>query len=147
MIRMIGLWVLLASASACISLLPSPSLAGDFDGSKPLICTAISVNECIEGEGCKSVAPEEVNLPRYLWLDAAKKSIQDRKSGEGRKSVIESVKRVDGKLILQGAEDGRPDVRDGFGWTIAIMEESGQMVMTASGDMVAISVFGACTPY
>ena len=35
----------------------------------------------------------------------------------GRKSSIESVKRVDGKLILQGAEEGRQDVRDGFGWT------------------------------
>jgi len=57
------------------------------------------------------------------------------------------VKRVDGKLILQGAEEGRPDVRDGFGWTIAIMEDSGQMVLSASGDMVAISAFGACTSY
>jgi hypothetical protein len=57
------------------------------------------------------------------------------------------VKRVDGKLILQGAEEGRPDVRDGFGWTIAIMEDSGHMVLSASGDMVAISAFGACTSY
>jgi hypothetical protein len=83
----------------------------------------------------------------YLWVDVAKKSIQDKKSGEGRKTPIESVKRVDGKLILQGAEEGRPDVRDGFGWTVAIMEDSGQMVMTASGDMVAISAFGVCTSY
>lgn len=147
MIRMIGLWALLASASACILIWPSPSLAGDFDGSKPLLCTAITVNECVESEGCKAVAPEEVNLPRHLWLDPAKKSIQDRKSGEGRKSAIESVKRIDGKLILQGAEDGRPDVRDGFGWTIAIMEDTGRMVLTASGDLVGNVAFGVCTPY
>jgi hypothetical protein len=57
------------------------------------------------------------------------------------------VKRVDGKLILQGAEEGRPDVRDGFGWTVAIMEDSGQMVLSASGDLVAISAFGVCTSY
>jgi hypothetical protein len=91
--------------------------------------------------------PGDVNLPRYLWVDVAKKSIQDKKAEEGRKSRIESVKRVDGKLILQGAEEGRPDVRDGFGWTVAIMEDSGQMVLSASGDMVAISAFGVCTSY
>jgi hypothetical protein len=147
MIRMIGLWAILVSASACVSILPSPSVAGDFDGSKPLVCTVITVNECLEGEGCKAVAPEDVNLPRHLWVDVAKKTIHDKKAGDGRKSPIEAVKRVDGKLILQGAEEGRPDVRDGFGWTIAIMEDSGQMVMTASGDMVAIAAFGACTSY
>jgi hypothetical protein len=38
-------------------------------------------------------------------------------------------------------------VRDGFGWTVAIMEDGGQMVLSASGDMVAISAFGACTSY
>jgi hypothetical protein len=147
MIRMIGLWAILVSASACVSILPSPSVAGDFDGSKPLVCTVITVNECLEGEGCMAVAPEDVNLPRYLWVDVAKKSIQDKKAGDGRKSPIESVKRVDGKLVLQGAEEGRPDVRDGFGWTVAIIEDSGQMVLSASGDMVAISAFGACTSY
>jgi hypothetical protein len=93
------------------------------------------------------VLPGDVNLPLYLWVDVAKKSIQDKKAGAGRKTPIESVKRVDGKLILQGAEEGRPDVRDGFGWTVAIMEDSGQMVLSASGDMVAISAFGACTSY
>ena len=147
MIRMVALSALLLAAFAVVSIFPSASVAADFDGSKPLVCTVITVNECLEGEGCKAVAPEDVNLPRHLWVDAAKKSIQDRKSGEGRKSPIESVKRVDGKLILQGAEEGRAEVRDGFGWTIAIMEDSGQMVMTASGDMVAISAFGACTSY
>jgi hypothetical protein len=147
MIRMIGLWAILVSASACVSILPSPSVAGDFDGSKPLVCTVITVNECLEGEGCMAVAPEDVNLPRHLWVDVAKKTIQDKKAGDGRKSPIESVKRVDGKLILQGAEEGRADVRDGFGWTIAIMEDSGQMMLSASGDMVAISAFGVCTSY
>jgi hypothetical protein len=127
--------------------LPSPSVAADFDGSKPLVCTVITVNECLESEGCMAVAPEDVYLPRYLWVDVGKKFIQDKKAGEGRKSRIESVKRVDGKLILQGAEEGRPDVRDGFGWTVAIMEDSGQMVLSASGDMVAISAFGVCTTY
>ena len=147
MIRMVGLFALLLCASACVSVWPSPSVAADFDGSKPLVCTVITVSECLAGGECQTVLPGDVNLPQYLWVDVAKKSIQDKKAGEGRKSPIESVKRVDGKLILQGAEEGRPDVRDGFGWTVAIMEDSGQMVLSASGDMVAISAFGACTSY
>ncbi len=54
---------------------------------------------------------------------------------------------VDGKLILQGAEDGYQSVRDGLGWTIAIAEDTGRVVMTASGDQVAFVVFGACLPF
>jgi hypothetical protein len=128
--------------------MPLLAVAGDFDGSKPLVCTVIEATECIMGEGCKAVAPEEINLPRYLWVNVGQKMIQDKKTGDDtRKSRIESLKQVDGKLILQGAEQGREGVRDGYGWTIAIMEDTGQMVLTASGDLAAVAAFGACTPY
>jgi len=81
-------------------------------------------------------------------VNVGKKTIQDKKAGDDtRKSQIESLKQVDGKLILQGAEQGREGVRDGYGWTIAVMEDTGQMVLTASGDLVAVAAFGACTPY
>ena len=52
---------------------------------------------------------------------------------------------VDSKLILQGAEDGVEGVRDGIGWTLAIAQDTGKMVLTASGDAVAFTIFGACT--
>ena len=48
--------------------------------------------------------------------------------------------------VLQGAEDGYTGVRDGLGWTISISGESGQVVLTASGDQVAFVVFGAALP-
>jgi hypothetical protein len=144
------MWILsamLLCASACAIVSPSRPVSTDIDGTQPLVCTVISVSECFPGAGCEAVSPEQVDLPRHLWVDVAGKSIQDRKSGEGRTSPVESVTRVDGKLILQGAEQGRENVRDGFGWTLAIMENGGEMVMTASGDMTAIVAFGACTPY
>jgi hypothetical protein len=132
----------------CIPAMGLTAAAEDFDGSKPLVCTVIEVNECLAGEGCQELAPEEINLPRYLWINVGKKTIQNKKTGDAvRKSRIESAKRVDGKLIIQGAEEAREDVRDGFGWTIAIMEESGQMVLSASGDLAAVAGFGTCTPY
>jgi hypothetical protein len=133
-------------ALLCIPTMPLLSVAGDFDGSKPLLCTVIDVTECIMGEGCKQVTPEEINLPRYLWIDVGKKIIRNKKKSDAsRKSKIERVKEVDNKLIIQGAEQGREDVRDGFGWTIAIMQDTGQMVLTASGDLVGDVVFGTCT--
>lgn len=140
-IRFIIIFALLS-----IPVTPLLSIAGDFDGSKPLLCTVIDVSECIMGERCKEVTAEEINLPRYLWINVAKKTIQSKKTGDdSRKSRIERVKKVDGKLMLQGAEQGREDVPDGFGWTIAIMEDTGQMVLTASGDLVGEVAFGICT--
>jgi hypothetical protein len=136
------------AALLCVPIWPLLAIAGDFDGSKPLVCTVIEASECIMGEGCETVAPEQINLPRYLWVNVGQKTVQDKKAGDdARKSQIQSVKQVDAKLILQGAEQGREDVRDGFGWTIAIMEDTGQMVLSAAGDLVAVAAFGTCTPY
>lgn len=57
------------------------------------------------------------------------------------------MEKVDGKLILQGAEDGLEGVRDGVGWTLVISEDTGKFVLTASGEEVAFVVFGACIPF
>jgi hypothetical protein len=93
------------------------------------------------------VTIESVDLPRFLKIDLNKKTIGPVSEGDTRPdSVIERMERVDGKLILQGAEDGYESVRDGLGWTIAISEGTGRVVMTASGDQVAFVVFGACLP-
>jgi hypothetical protein len=141
--------IFLVTTALWLSILSTPLLAmtGDFDGSKPLVCTVISVSECLMDQGCRDVSPEEVNLPRFLWINLDKKVIQSNRSGQdARTSTIESVKEVDNKLLLQGAEQGLEEVRDGFGWTIAIMADTGEMVLTASGDLAAEVAFGVCTP-
>jgi hypothetical protein len=121
--------------------------ADDFDGSRPLLFSVISAMECTPDSGCRAVTIESVDLPRFLKIDLDKKTIGPVSEGDTRpESVIERMERVDGKLILQGAEDGYESVRDGLGWTIAISEGTGRVVMTASGDQVAFVVFGACLP-
>ena len=121
--------------------------ADDFDGSRPLLFSVISVMECTPDNGCRSVTIESVDIPRFLKIDLDKKTIGPVSESDARPgSTIERVERVDGKLILQGAEDGYESVRDGLGWTIAIAEGTGRVVMTASGDQVAFVVFGACLP-
>jgi hypothetical protein len=130
----------------CICIAPLTAVAGEFDGSKPLLCAAIEVMECVPGGGCQKVTPEAVNLPRFLRMSFKEKRITAPRGSEQRgTTVIEDMEHIDGKLILEGAEDGFKGVRDGLGWNIAINEESGDMVLTASGDRVGFVVFGACT--
>ncbi len=133
-------------AIGCIPFGPILVTASNFDGSQPLLCTVNDVTECLAGEKCKEVSAEEINLPRFLWIDVGKKTIQSKKQGDDvRKSQIDQVKHIEGKLMLQGAEQGPDDTSGGFGWTIAIMEDTGQMVLTASGDLVGDVAFGVCT--
>jgi hypothetical protein len=118
--------------------------AGDFDGSKPLLISVIRVMECTPEDGCREATPASIELPQFLKIDFNKKLIMPAAAGdETPATTIERQEVVDGKLILQGAEDGYENMRDGLGWTIAISEASGRVVLTASGDQVAFVVFGA----
>jgi hypothetical protein len=121
--------------------------AGDFDGSRPLLVSVIRAVECTPDGTCREVSPESLELPQFMKIDFDAKSIGPAAAGDETPGTpIERQEVVDGKLILQGAEDGYEKMRDGLGWTIAISEESGQVVLTASGDQVAFVVFGAALP-
>ena len=58
--------LLIILAMLCIPVTPLLSAAGDFDGSKPFLCTVTEATECIIGEGCRDVTAEEINLPRIF---------------------------------------------------------------------------------
>lgn len=123
-----------------------PAFAGDFDGSKPLICALMDLVECQPGGKCQPVTAEQLGLPQFFRINFQEKKISGTQTGgNGKGTAIEHLEEVDGKLIIQGAEDGVEDVRDGVGWSLAIAEDTGKLVLTASGDEVAFVVFGACT--
>ncbi len=123
-----------------------PALAGNFDGSKPMLCALINIVECGSGGNCQQLTAQDAGIPRFLKVNFKEKKITaTQASGNKRSTTIKNSEHVDGKLILQGAEDGIEDVRDGVGWSIAIAEDTGNMVLTASGDDVGFVVFGACT--
>lgn len=126
-------------------LLAVPAMAGNFDGSKALVCAAMDVVECVPGGECNRVLADEVDFPDFLQLSFKDKKIRAEQMGrKDLKTDIEHMESIDGKLILQGAEDGREGTKDGLGWTLSIDEESGKMVFSASGTEVAFVVFGAC---
>ena len=129
-----------------ICMFSVPAIAGNFDGSKELLCAVMDIMECIPGGKCQEVTAEEVGIPNFLRIDINEKKLSAT-FGDGSKknSAIKNIEKIDGKVILQGAEDGIEGIRDGLGWSLAIDEENGKMVLTASGDAVAFVMFGACT--
>ena len=134
-LMIISIWTMSVSA-----------VAGNFDGSKELICSVMDIVECQPGGKCQEVTAEEVGIPHFFKIDFKSKKISaTRADGSKRSTDIENFEKVDSKVIIQGAEDGVKDVRDGVGWSAAIAEDSGKMVLTASGDDVGFVVFGACT--
>lgn len=104
-----------------IWLAPCLAAAGDFDGSQPLLCASMDIIECDAGGECFRVTAESISAPQFLRIDFKKKSIRaTQASKDERTTMIERMERVDGKLIIQGAEDGIEGVRDGLGWSLAI---------------------------
>lgn len=135
-------WAILGSM-----IVASALEAGDFDGTRPLLISVIRAVECVPDGTCREVPLASVELPQFLKIDFNKKTIRPADADDKTPAtVIERQEVVDGKLILQGAEDGYEKIRDGLGWTLAISVETGQVVLTASGDQVAFVVFGAALP-
>ena len=115
-----------------------PVFAGDFDGSKPLVCAMIEAFECGPDTGCESGTPESNGLSRFLRVDVGKKEVRTTKESQERPSKIEKVGHAEGVLLLSGTQNGR-------GWNLTINESTGHMVLSVAGDQVAFVVFGACT--
>lgn len=132
----------LGLAAGFLTALPA---AADVDADSPLICAAVEIRECDPGDGCREVTPDQVGISRFFHIDLAGGRISRTRAGEETSSQIERSEVVDGRLVLQGAEDGLEQLRDGIGWSLSIDRESGNMVLTASGAGVAFVIFGDCT--
>ena len=123
----------------CIFLMPGLVVAGEFDGSKPLICALIETYECAAGEECQRGLPSHIDVPQFFKLDFKKKKISGTtEDGEARTASIESMTHLEGNLILQGVQNGRA-------WSMVINETTGKCIITASDDQAGFIVFGACT--
>ncbi len=121
--------------------------AGYFDGKGALLCSVHQLYECDPPNGCVAVTPGEIRGVSHLDIDFGKKVITRAGVESKQKSDIKTVKTgIDGKLILQGIENGDPGERDGAGWSISIMDPEGTMVMTTSADGFAVVGLGACVP-
>ena len=121
--------------AAALAVVVMPAIAAEFDGSKPLICSAIEANDCALGLGCAKGLATDVNVPQFIRLDFTGKTI----SARGRTSKILNQARANGMLTIQGVENRRA-------FSITISENSGNLVAAIAGDEEGFMIFGACTP-
>jgi hypothetical protein len=141
-----NLWIL------CIALILSASMApavqaADFDGSKPILCSVIKVIECTPTVVDRATTAESIGMPQFLRVDVAARKVWPAMDKEGKRvSEIKRVEHLDGMLILQGADAGVREKRDGTGWSATISEATGKFTLTAASDKTAFVVFGACLP-
>ena len=122
-----------------ICVMPFLVSAGNFDGSAPLLCAVVETFECGENGDCQQGTAQSINIPRFLRINFKTKIISgNRVGGEVLTTKIENMERSDGKLILQGTQNGK-------GWSMVITETTGNMTLSASDDRIGFVVFGACT--
>lgn len=115
----------------------------EFDKSIPIICSLSNYSEC-NIDGCEAVSAESVAAPTFIRVNAKNKTMKAYAQGKARESKMDSVEIIDGKLLLAGVEDGAEGVRDGVGYSASITIETGNLVLTAVSDDLAIMAFGAC---
>ncbi len=130
------------SLAVCLGLGmgPSPLLAAAYDGSVPLLCAVIEVFDCQVAGDCQRGTADSVNLPQFLKIDVNAKTLSTTEEGEGKRvTPIKNFERVEGHMILQGAEGGRA-------WSMVIATETGKVSASVSDNQVGFVVFGACTP-
>lgn len=109
--------------------------AGDFDGSKPLLCAPVEVIDCVPGTPCFADTPPEMGAPAFLRIDFKRKIV----TGPQAEAKIAALQKTDGQLLLQGVEIGHA-------FALALDRESGRMTVTLSNAEGAFVLFGSCTP-
>lgn len=124
---------------AVAALVPAaPAAAGDFDGSKKLLCVPVRGYHCVPSGECSEVTADEINVPQFIRVDFKRKTLSGVEAGE-RSTAIQNFRKADGKTIIQGAENGR-------GWTMVIDQSTGKMSSSISDNADGFLMFGACTP-
>jgi hypothetical protein len=123
-----------AGLAAIVLLSCASAWAGDFDGSKTLLCATIEGHACDPGYACERALPADLGAPRFLSIDFTKKII----SGPIRATPIVSMNRAEGQILMQGTE------RD-FAWTVVLDTNSGEITLTLANRNDAMVLFGDCT--
>ncbi len=127
------------------ALMLGGSVHADFDGSEPLLCTLMTANICDYG-GCQATTREAgLNGVHHLVVDFERDRVKSPETD--LQANISAVETVDNMLFLGGVnERAGVDEDDARSWTMAIAHPTGTMTLSVSGEGVAMTVFGACTP-
>lgn len=117
-----------------LCVLGTSAFAGDFDGSKALICAPVSVMDCQRGDECLTGLPEDVDAPAFMRFDFEKRLV----IGPKVSSAMLLQEATADRLLLQGREAA-------YGWTIVIGARDGDMTVTLATLNSAVVMYGSCT--
>ena len=117
----------------------------DYSKSKPILCSVTQVNECIAWKGCESINPVEANVPYFLEINLAKKTVSGISNvKDSRTSKIERIETIDDLITLSGAEPKSQGESTKFGWIMTISTSTGDMNLSANTNDSVIVIFGSC---
>jgi len=128
------------SVVASVGLLASSAaLADNLEGADRLLCAPEQIMICVEEADCYPAHGSELGVPDFVIVDLKNKKMQTTKSSQQtRTTAFSNMSRTDGKIFLQGVENGRA-------FSFVINEITGSLTVALSRDGVAVAVFGSCT--
>lgn len=121
--------------AAVIALLASAAAAAQFDGSRPLACTATRGHDCVpEASDCKPLQPEKGKAPVFE-IDFAKRQVRS----PFRTALLTVTHSNDNteSLVLQGA-----DLL--FAWSALVNKKTGALTVAIADREGSYVVFGKC---
>jgi hypothetical protein len=129
-----------AALAASAALLAPGASAEGLDGSRDMVCAAVSVVACGEGPSCFQGLARTFELPEFMFVDMKAKVVRATAESPFKDvdSPIKNSETTRSQFVLQGIENGH-------GWSMSIDRASGRMVATLSGELVSYMIFGACT--
>ena len=117
---------------------PAAVEAGDYDGSKTLLCAVNYGLSCAGAGECERATTEELDVAPYITIDFGKKLISGKlESGEDRKTPVRHVQSDEYGTVIQGGEYGR-------GYSFVVEHETGKLSGAIAGYEGAIVLLGTC---
>ena len=122
-----------------VLLVAWPLCADDLTGADTFLCSAVQATQCKADGECSSGPPSNWKMPQFLKIDLKKDVIATTEaSGENRSTPIRDKERSEGRIFLQGIQQGRA-------FSFVINEQSGVAAVAIAADGVTVTVFAACT--
>lgn len=104
-----------------------------------LLCSTSKVQICLETGDCYPATPWEIGVPQFVIIDTDRKVMKTTEaSEENRSTPIANMTREDGRLVVQGFEQGRA-------FSVVIDEALGAFTAAIARDGISVSAFGSCT--
>lgn len=132
---MIVRWLVALMFAVC---LPQAVQAGDFDGSKKLLCVPTDLMSCTAAGHCERTTARQLEIPQFVQVDVNRKLMSGKlEDGTERRTPIERVELGEHSTALQGGEYDRA-------WSLVIQHDTGKLSGAIAGHEGAVVVLGAC---